>query len=60
MLKHFHIAKEHRLELRWEVFNLPNHVNLYLLETQIDVPAAGTITRAYAPRQMQLAVRYIF
>jgi hypothetical protein len=48
------------VELRWEVFNVPNFVNFRLPEENIDVRTAGAITEANAPRRMQVALKYTF
>lgn len=60
MVKTFSLPNEHKLQLRWEIFNVPNHVNFGLPNHNIDVPDAGVITTASEPRRMQVALKYIF
>ncbi len=49
------------VELRWEIFNVLNHTQFGLPESNISNAAAGTISRlAGDPRVMQFAVRVIF
>lgn len=49
-----------RLQLRVEVFNLTNHVNLGLPVADLNSPNFGRIFSAGPPRLMQFAVKYIF
>jgi len=59
--KEFTVKERHNLELRWEVFNLPNH-------PLWDNPNGSTGTQSFGVipatkidnRQMQLALRYTF
>ena len=60
LMKQFLLPNEHKLELRWAVFNVPNYSNFRLPEEMIDLPTAGIITEAGAPRRMQVALKYIF
>lgn len=60
LMKQFTLPNEHQLELRWEIYNVPNHTNFNLPQEMIDVPAAGVITSAQAPRRMQVALKYNF
>jgi len=61
VLKEFRINERHALELRWEVFNLPNH-------PLWDNPNGTTGTQNFGVipatkidnRQMQVALRYVF
>lgn len=51
---------EHKLEVRWEIFKVPNFTNFLLPERNIDLPTAGVITQAQSARRMQVALKYIF
>lgn len=48
------------LQLRFEVFNLPNHPNWSLPENNVDVATGGTINRAKSSRNLQLGARMEF
>jgi hypothetical protein len=71
----FAITERQQVEFRWEVFNVPNHANLYLPSTSgagIGLPTFGQPTPASTaglgalnqttndPRVMQFALKYIF
>jgi len=71
----FPITERQSIMFRWEVFNLPNHVNLYtpgLIGAGIDLPGFGQPTpsttaglgalaqTANDPRIMQFALKYTF
>jgi hypothetical protein len=70
LMKQFHIDRERFFQLRWEVFNVPNHVNLGTPITQFGFRAAdgalvpvnntGVITTAGPARQMQFGVKFVF
>ena len=61
IFKNFALPWEgHRLQLRAEFFNLPNHPNFGSPDPRIDQPTAGTINSAGPGRQIQLALKYIF
>ena len=60
LMKNFVLAREQKLQFRFEVFNAPNVANFFLPEINVDVPAAGTITRAAPGREIQFALKYIF
>jgi hypothetical protein len=49
-----------RLELRWEVFNLFNHVNFDVPNRIAFTPNFGRIFSAGPARQMQLGVKLLF
>lgn len=49
-----------RLELRWEVFNLFNHVNFDVPNRIAFTPNFGRIFSAGPAREMQLGVKLIF
>jgi hypothetical protein len=68
----FQIRESQSVEFRWEVFNLPNHPNLYAPQTAFVAPTFGQPTPATTaglgalaqttndPRIMQFALKYIF
>jgi hypothetical protein len=61
LLKDFNFNERHRLQFRWEAFNVPNHPNWSNPNGNVTSPGFGTIggTRGNM-RQMQLALKYIF
>jgi hypothetical protein len=63
VLKNFKMpwSENHRLQLRWEMYNAFNHNNFNLPATNINSTTFGTITSsANNPREMQFAIRYEF
>ena len=71
----FPITERQTIEFRWEVFNLPNHANLYapsLIGAGIGLPTFGQPTPGSTaglgalnqttndPRIMQFALKYVF
>ena len=68
----FRIREGQQLEFRWEVFNLPNHANLYAPQGGVILPTFGKPTPASItglgaiaqttndPRVMQFALKYKF
>ncbi|MDA2928811.1 TonB-dependent receptor, partial [Acidobacteria bacterium AH-259-O06] len=61
VMRYFPMPKEgHRLQFRWEVFNVPNFTNFFPPEERVNVKTAGAIARARDPRVMQVALKYIF
>jgi len=70
--KLFPIGERQTIEFRWEVFNLPNHANLYAPNGAFVAPAFGQPTPASTaglgalnqttndPRTMQFALKYTF
>lgn len=60
LFKNIVLAKEQRLQLRVEAFNLLNHANFFLPARSIDLPNAGAITQAQPGRELQLALKYVF
>ncbi len=68
----FPITERQQIEFRWEVFNMPNHANLYAPQTAFVAPTFGQPTPASTaglgglnqttndPRTMQFALKYVF
>jgi hypothetical protein len=68
----FNITESQQVEFRWEVFNVPNHPNLYAPQTAFVAPTFGQPTPATTaglgalaqtvndPRIMQFALKYTF
>jgi Carboxypeptidase regulatory-like domain/TonB dependent receptor-like, beta-barrel len=68
----FRIREGQQLLFRWEVFNMPNHANLYPPQTALVAPTFGQPTAASTaglgalnqtvndPRTMQFALKYMF
>ena len=54
----FKIREAHSLQYRWEVFNLPNHVNPDNPATALNSVNFGRILGAGDPRIMQMALKY--
>lgn len=54
------ISEESRLQFRAEFFNLFNRVNLYLPTTQLNSTFFGRSNDSFAPREIQLALKFIF
>ena len=61
LFKNFTLKGRHRMQLRAEVFNFPNHPNLSGANSDITSPYFGrVITKDGSRRDVQLAVRYYF
>jgi hypothetical protein len=58
--KSFRFSQTKKIEVRAEVFNVFNTVNLNNPNTQVDNSAYGTITSARIPRQSQFTLRFEF
>jgi hypothetical protein len=58
--KQFRIAEKRTLEIRAEIFNIPNSVSMGDPNTQFSSPGFGQVSSATAARQMQMALRYRF
>jgi hypothetical protein len=64
----FRVRERQTVEFRWEVFNVPNRVNLGVPNTVLNSGTFGQITsdingsssQAGDPRIMQLALKYVF
>ena len=72
LFKSFRITETHRLQARFEVFNVANHANFGTPNNSIIAsktpgkttaelnPNFGRVSSASAPRIMQVALRYVF
>jgi len=60
LTREFKMREKHSVELRFEAFNLPNHVNPGNPVTTLTSPTFGKILSAADPRIMQLALKYVF
>jgi len=65
LMKDFILTERHRLQFRFEFFNLLNHPNFDLPDRVFDSPTFGEVRSANAfgnrpPRQIQFALRYLF
>ena len=58
--RRFRFGETRAAQFRCEAFNLTNHTNFGLPQTDVDVLNGATISSAKAPRQMQMAVRVEF
>jgi hypothetical protein len=62
MLKDFRVTESTRLQFRAEAFNALNHTNFAAdgVVTTVNDPRFGTVTSASEPRDVQLALKFIF
>ncbi|MGH9469997.1 MAG: hypothetical protein ACRD1N_06610, partial [Terriglobia bacterium] len=58
--KAFAITESKRLEFRAEAFDLTNTPHFNIPNASVNLPQAGTITSAEAPREVQFALKFIF
>jgi len=58
--RRFRFSETRALQFRCEAFNMTNHTNLDLPQTNVDVLNGATISSAKNPRQMQIALRLEF
>lgn len=58
--KRFRVAERKDLQLRWEAFNVLNHVNYNNPSTDLSSGVFGKITSAGTARYMQLALKFNF
>jgi hypothetical protein len=59
-LKNFYLSETRYLQLRWEMFNAVNHVNLGDPVLTLGLTTTGTISAAGSARQMQFALKINF
>jgi outer membrane receptor protein involved in Fe transport len=60
LARDFHIGERNRIQFRFETFNVTNHTNFDLPADALDKANAGTITGNKPPRNLQLALKYMF
>ena len=60
LFKSFSFTERVKLQFRSEFFNIFNHQNLAIPNPGVDLPQAGTIRGASAPRQIQFALKLLF
>ncbi|MGE5207353.1 MAG: hypothetical protein ACM3PW_17215, partial [Chlamydiota bacterium] len=58
--KNIRLAEAKQLQFRAEFFNLFNHANLRLPDSDISSPTFGQIQEALPPRLVQLALKFLF
>ena len=56
----FNIRESQKLQLRFEFFNVTNHVNFNNPSSGINTSTFGTILAAGNPRILQFAAKYVF
>lgn len=60
LFRYFNVGETKRVQFRAESFNLLNHANLGLPESDLESPAFGQILQAGPPRLLQLALKFMF
>ncbi|HTS12246.1 MAG TPA: TonB-dependent receptor [Candidatus Limnocylindrales bacterium] len=60
VLKNIPVSERGRLQFRAELFNILNHTNFRLPETDIQSPTIGVIQQDVGPRVIQLALKFLF
>ena len=60
LMKNFPITEARYVQFRWEMFNMPNHVNLSNPDTTIGLSTTGKIFGAGSARSMQFGLKFIF
>jgi hypothetical protein len=60
LAKNFYITEGRYLQFRWEMFNMPNHVNYNNPVTDLGLSTTGGIFSAGTARQMQFGLKFIF
>jgi len=60
LAKNFPITEGRYLQFRWEMFNMPNHVNYSNPVTDIGLSTTGRIFSAGTARQMQFGLKFVF
>ncbi|MBI4891192.1 MAG: TonB-dependent receptor [Acidobacteria bacterium] len=58
--RRFRLAESRAIQFRAETFNVPNHTNLNLPETKVDVLNGATISKAKNARSFQFGLRLEF
>jgi hypothetical protein len=64
LTKNFYVTESKYLQFRWEMFNMPNHVNLNnpagSRNQTIGLAVTGLITSAQPARSMQFGLKFVF
>ena len=60
LTKNFYVTESKYVQFRWEMFNMPNHVNLNNPITNIRDTNVGKIFSAGSARSMQLGLKFVF
>lgn len=60
LARSFRLSERKSLQFRAEAFNLFNHPNFGAPNVTVNSPAFGTISSANAPRDIQLALKFLF
>jgi hypothetical protein len=60
LTKNFYVTESKFLQFRWEMYNMPNHVNLNNPDTTIGISTTGRITSAQSARSMQFGLKFVF
>ena len=60
LMKNFSFGENRYLQVRWEMFNAMNEVNLGNPVTNIGLATTGQITSAGEARQMQFGLKFVF
>lgn len=58
--KNFHLSESKDLQFRAELFNVLNHPNFHLPNSDISSPTFNQILEAEPPRQVQFALKFLF
>jgi hypothetical protein len=58
--KNIHVTEAREFQIRAEFFNIFNHPNFRLPDSDISSPTFGQIQEALPPRLVQLAIKFIF
>ena len=58
--RYFNIAERHRLEVRFEAFNVMNHANFGMPDNNLQDSTFGVIQSDVSPRILQFALKYSF
>ncbi len=60
VFKNFRLQESKTLQFRAEAFNILNHVNFGLPNNDISSPTFGQVQSALPPREIQLALKFLF